>query len=244
MGIDKDTNKDLLVGAIGAVAAATGVPGLVAVAAGTIASVGWNRLARSAQRRAEKLVEHVILTSDDPATFAEELKQRAESEDADTLAAFRALLLGAMQAVSEESLPALGFIGRRYFQGECVLWRARAAVAIINEFDGRELRQLRQLATELASVESELISAVSDVPPRSNGEEAGWYAQGIGLSDMPRVPLTKFANATRVFGWLERCGMATGNGGSLFAGLPRALEIERISAVLLRDALVAALGDT
>jgi hypothetical protein len=243
MGMDKDTTKDLVVGGIGAVAAATGIPGLAAVFAATVASVGWNRLARSAQKRAEKLVEHMILTSDDPATFAEELKRRAEANDAETLAAFRALLLGAMQAVSDESLPALGFVGRRYFQGECVLWRARAAVAIINEFDGRELRQLRQLATELASVEADSMIAVSDMPLRSNGEEAGWYAQGRGLSDMPRVRLTTFANPDRVFGWLKRCGLATDTGAYGLGGSPSALEIDRTSALLLRDALVAALAD-
>lgn len=244
MGVDKDTGKDLLVGAVGAVAAASGVAGVVAVFAGTIAAIGWNGLARSAQRRAEDLVRHMILSSDDPATFAEDLKRRAESDDAETLAAFRALLLGAMQAVSDESLPALGFIGRRHFQGECPLWRARAVAAILNEFDGRELRQLRQLATEFASIDADSIFAVSDMPPRSNGEEAGWYAQGRGLSDMPRVPLTRFSNPDRIFGWLKRCGLATDTGAYGVGGSPRALEIERASAVLLRDALFAALPDT
>lgn len=55
----RDTKKDLFIGGAALILATAGAPAVVAAAAGTLAAVGWNRVAASSQRRAERAMAAV-----------------------------------------------------------------------------------------------------------------------------------------------------------------------------------------
>jgi hypothetical protein len=126
-----DTIKDLVVGATGVAAAVTGIPGALAAALTSIVGLGFVRVRERDNRRARRLLERMTEADESPEDFVEHLRKRLEDEDEDTLTAFRALLIAAVEAITPNAIAPLGFLGRRYLRGECPPWIARGGLEVL-----------------------------------------------------------------------------------------------------------------
>lgn len=237
--MDQDTKKDLVVaGAAIAGIAATLSPLALAVS-GVLVASAWNSVARSAQRRALRLVQHMVAGHDAPETFAEQLRVRVECEEPDdeVLVGFRALLMSAVQAVTPDALPAMGFIGRRLFCGECALHDARAALRVLDVVDVLDLRNLCGLLAELAPLGADVL-VLGEFPPADENDNRSWQAlPRRGRGTVERVPITPFSRSTHLFTTMKRAGAGTETSAYGIGGSRRAVELERPIIVLLHDAL-------
>jgi hypothetical protein len=239
--MDEDTKKDLVVAGAAIAGIALGLSPLALAASGTIASSAWNRVARRAQRRAEQLVQCMVASDHEAETFAEQLRERVEAEEPDeeVLAAFRALLISAVQAVTPEALPAMGFIGRKLVRGDCTLPQARAALATLDVLDRLELTGLRTLMVELAQIGGDVL-VVGALPEPKSGERRAWTAWPLEQGPTVRHPVTPIARGGHLFGTMKRAGAGTETSAYGIGGSSQAIEIERAMVQLLRDALTAA----
>ena len=235
----KEIGKDIATGAAGLVVALAGGPGVLAAIAAPLAALGFVRAATSAQRRAEKLVERMLERDEEPESFAEELRRRVEADDEETLAAFRVLLVAAIQAVTPDALPAIGFVGQRLCRNRTSLRLARGAVDVLNQIDAVELRTLRKFMQELEAVHSEWMMVLTDIAARSDGSERAWKAYATHGTGSRAISITQFPNPQRLFGYLKRAGLGTDTGAYGVGGSPLAIELEGEAVALLRDALVA-----
>lgn len=240
MSEKKDTPKDLAVGAAGALAAVAHAPVLIAASAGTLAAVVWNAVGRGAQRRAERLFECMRDSDEEPGTFAARLQQRVDDNDETALLAFQSLLAAAVQSPSPDAIPAIGYIGRRFFRSECSLRIARACLEALRELDALELRILRDFASDVRGVHSPWITAVTAIGVRPDGGVIGWYATVSGVPANSTVPIRPIQDHRRLFGCLKRAGVGQESGGTDVQPW-QVIELERASIVLLGEALAEAL---
>lgn len=240
---ERDTKKDLLVGAAALIAAAVIAPPAIAAAAGTLVAVGWNRVAASSQRRAEKLVRQMIDGDAEPEHFAEQLQQRLEGEDEESLAAFRLLLFGAVQAVSPDAFGPMAYVGRSYFRGTCALSFARASLEFLNQASATDLINLRLLMTELARLDGDVVTVMADASGRSDGKKA-WRAWPDGKAGgSEAIDVTPFAESRYLFGLLKRTGLGSDSGGYGIGGSPKAIEFEKTAITLLKETLACVAAD-
>jgi len=230
-----DTIKELVVGATGVAAAVTGIPGALAVALASIVGIGFVRVKERDNRRARRLLERMAEADESPEEFVEHLRERLEAEDEDTLTAFRALLIAAVEAITPNAIAPLGFIGRRYLRGECPTWIARGIVEVLQRVDSAEIEALRRLLVEIEPIKSDGIMITADVSSHR------WCAYQRSLPD-DLHPITPFPSARRVFGYLKRAGLGGEWNVVGFSGPSGVLDIDRAVADVLREALV--LGET
>lgn len=233
----RDTKKDLVVGGAALILAAVTAPGAVAAAAGTLAAVGWNRVAANSQRRAERLLKEMIEGDAESASFAESIQHRLESDNEETLAAFRALLSSAVQAITLDALGPMAYVGREYFRGACALPLARSALDLLNHVSALDLSNLRQLVCELATLNAATITVLADASGRSDGKK-DWRAWPNGQQGDPvAIDVTPFEGSRHLFGLLKRAGLGTDSGGYGIGGSPKAIEFERPTVTFLNAVL-------
>ena len=152
--MDKDTKKELTVGATNAgtaaVAAAASVGALSAAALaglGTMVTLVYTYFLGRDQRRSENLFTRMAEADEDPEDFLAEIEQRLRDGDDEELAKLRALLRADLEAVSSEATRPIAAIGRDYVRGVCPAWAARGWVRLLSEASSHEIDTLRLLAT-------------------------------------------------------------------------------------------------
>lgn len=224
-----DTVKELVVGATGVAATVMGIPGAIAVALASIVGVGFVRVKERDNRRARRLLEQMAEADESPEEFVEHLRERLEAEDEDTLTAFRALLIAAVEAITPNAIAPLGFIGRRYLRGECPAWIARGSLEVLQRVDSAELEALRRLLIEIEPIKSDGIMITAH----------RWCAYQRSVPD-DLHPITPFPSARRVFSYLKRAGLGTDWSVVGFSGPSGVVDIDRAVADVLREALVVA----
>lgn len=240
MGIEKDTKKDLTVAASALATLAVTLSPFALVASGAIVATAWNRVASRAQRRANELMRSMLLSDAEPDRFAAQLQARVDADepDDDVLAGFRALLLSAVDAVTPESIPAMGFVGRRLFRNECHLRDARAALRVLDIVDRRELSWLRTFMIELARIGADVL-VVGEMPERKNGDRRAWFAWDRAAGPEHRSSITSIPDSAQFFSMLKRVGVGAETGAYGIGGSRQAIEIDRGVIRLLADALEA-----
>lgn len=231
-----DTIKEIVVGATGVAVALTGLPGVLAVGLASLVGVGFARVKERDTRRAQRLLERIAEADESPEEFVEHLRKRLEAEDEDTLTAFRALLIAAVEAITPNAIAPLGFIGRRYLRGECPTWIARGALEVLQRVDSAELEALRRLLVEIEPIKSDGIWVVADI-----GGDHGWRAYQRSVPD-DLHPITPFPSARRVFGYLKRAGLGDDWSATDDDGSSNRVNLDRAVTDVFREALVATKG--
>ena len=202
-----DTRKDLLIGSVGTAAAITGAPALPVVVAGTLTAVAWNIVAGWAQRRATKLIDQMVNGDSEPESFRDLVQKQLDSGSDETIAAFRALLNGAVESVSPDALGPMAYVGRSYFRRRCSMHIARGVLELFQKVTATDLIVLERLMGELTAIDASMIVVLADASGRSDHNNKAWRAWPEGRRDAGEIDVGPYDNATYLFGLIKRAGL-------------------------------------
>lgn len=146
-----DAAKDAAAGAAATgtalIAAAAGASPLMAALATMVPAVveqGFHAIAKIRDWRTKRVAQVLIESDEDPEGFAGELNAKLLSENEDAIAAFRALMVATLEAVSPAALEPIAHVGRQYLRERCPKWIARSWLRVLTELDDGEIAALRE----------------------------------------------------------------------------------------------------